>query len=89
MSNEPSYKKHTLRHYPKSDQHPNWDGKYIPKKPRPYDDAEYWWAYSYDMLNWYVIFKGECRKELQGTFEEIVDLLEEINKNIKPKIYHW
>ena len=87
MSNE--YKGYELRYYSKSEKHPNHDNKYQTFKARPYDDAEYWWAYSYDKENWKVIFRKKVMQKFKGTFKDVVDLIEEHNNKIEPKIIHW
>lgn len=55
---------------------------------RPYDDADYYWAYSYDKENWIVVYKGKQKQQFVGTFEQVVDLIEKQNQNIKSKMVH-
>ena len=48
------------------------------------------WAYTYDKKHWCVVYNGKCvNRNFIGTFEEVVDFIEEKNKNIKPKMVHW
>lgn len=82
------YKGYKLKYYPKCEQYPNHDNRYQIFKTRPYDDAEYYWAYTYDKENWLVIYKGKVVQKFNGNFESVVDLIEEQNKNIKSKIVH-
>lgn len=77
------YKGYKLSYYPK------YDNRYQISKPRPYDDADYYWAYTYDKENWRVVFKGKLVKQFKGNFKEVVDFIEEKNKDIKPKMMHW
>lgn len=84
-----SYKGYKLNYYPKCEQYPNHDNRYQIFKARPYDDADYYWAYTYDKEDWKIIFKGKVIEQLKGTFEQIVDIVEDKNKNIKPRIIHW
>lgn len=83
------YKGYTLNYYPKCEQYPTHDNRYTTFKARPYDDAEYYWAYTYDKKHWKVVFKRRVVKELSGTFEQAVDFIEEYNKDIKQRIVHW
>ena len=78
-----NYKGYELHYYP------NRDNKYQTFKARPYDDAEYYWAYTYDQANWKVVYKGKVIQQFQGTFEKVIDLIEEQNKNIKARMVHW
>lgn len=82
------YKGYKLNYYPKCEQYPMHDNRYQTFKARPYDDAEYYWAYSYDKENWKIIFKGEIIKQFKGVFEQVVDFIEDKNKDIKPIIIH-
>ena len=88
MSNE-AYKEYILRHYHKCEQYPNHDNRYQTFKARPYDDAKYWWAYSHDKQTWYIVFDGKRQHTFNGTFESVVDIIEEENKKIKSKMIHW
>ena len=83
------YKNYKLNYYPKCEEHPTHDNRYQIFKARPYDDAEYYWAYTYDKKNWKVVFQRRIVERVIGTFEEVVDLIEDKNKYIKPKIIHW
>ena len=84
-----NYKGYELHYYPKCEQYPTHDNKYTTFKARPYDDADYYWAYSYDKENWTIVFKGKVIQRLNGKFEDVVDVIEEQNKNIKPCMVHW
>lgn len=59
-----------------------------PFKARPYDDADYYYAKSVDGVHWIIGYKGKCHMNMNGNFEDVVDLLERLNKNIKPKMSH-
>ncbi|MBQ2397135.1 MAG: hypothetical protein II304_08910 [Bacteroidales bacterium] len=84
------YKGYALKYYPKCKQYPMHDNRYETKKARPYDSAEYYWAYTYDKKHWCVVYnKKRVNNNFAGTFEEVVDFIEEKNKNIKQKIIHW
>ncbi len=87
-SNKETHKGYSLNFYPKCDMYPKHDNKYQLFKPRPYDDADYYNAYSYDKMNWTIIYKGKKVQQFAGTFEEVVDLVEERNKNIRARIIH-
>jgi len=71
-------------------------GKAIyPFKPRPYDDASYYYAEADSSItdksgkyNWYIGFNGRYKQSYKGSFHEIVDLLEELNGKIEPSIIH-
>lgn len=78
-----------LRYYPKTEQYHMHDNRYQTFKARPYDDAEYWWAYTYDKKHWFVVYRNKIEQRFDGTFQDVVDLIEEKNKNIKQKIIHW
>ena len=82
-------KGYKLNHYPKCEQYPTHDNRYQTFKARPYDDADYYWAYTYDKENWRVIFKGKLVKQFKGNFKEVVDFIEEKNQDIKPRMIHW
>lgn len=83
------YKGYKLNHYPKCKEYPTHDNRYQTFKARPYDDADYYWAYSYDRENWKIIFKGQVIKQFKGTFEQVVDVIEDKNKDIEPRMIHW
>ena len=82
------YRGYKLNYYPKCDRYPTHDNRYQTFKARPYDNAEYYWAYSYDKENWIVVYKGKQKQQFVGTFEQVVDLIEEQNQNIKSKMVH-
>ena len=84
-----NYNGYELHYYPKCEQYPTHDNRYQTFKARPYDDAKYYWAYTYDKENWVIVFNGKVVQKLNGTFENVVDLIEDQNKNIKPCIVHW
>lgn len=84
-----NYKGYELHYYPKCEQYPNHNNRYSTFKARPYDDANYYWAYTYDKENWTIVFEGKVIQNLNGTFEQVIDLIEDQNKNIRPKIVHW
>lgn len=83
------YKGYKLNYYPKCEEYPNHDNRYQTSKPRAYDDAEYYWAYSYDKKNWIIVYKNKQIQGFVGSFEQVVDLIEERNRDIKSKIVHW
>lgn len=83
------YKGYKLNYYPKCEQYPMHDNRYQTFKARPYDDADYYWAYTYDKENWKVVYERKVVKQFKGTFEEVVNLIEERNKDIKLIIIHW
>lgn len=84
------YKGYKLNYYPKCTQYPMHDNRYQTFKARPYDDADYYWAYTYDKEHWFIVYKGKRVDEnIVGTFEEVVDFIENKNKTIKQKIIHW
>lgn len=60
------------------------DGAYTTSKSRPYDDAEYYWAFSKDCERWGLAYKSKVKFKMIGNFEQIVDRLEELNADIKP-----
>ena len=80
-------KSYSLHFYPKTD-NPRWDDRYQLRKIAPYDEAKYYWAYSYDKANWYIIYDGKSVFSTTGKTEEIIDLLEQHNQKIKPRICH-
>ena len=83
-----SNKSYRLCFYPKSE-HPRWDNRYQLRKISPYDEAEYYWAYSYDKTNWLVIYKGRTVFSVDHkTEDEMIDILEEYNHKIKTRIGH-
>ena len=85
-----NYKGYELHYYPKCERYPTHDNRYTTFKARPYDDADYYWAYTYDKEHWNIVYKGKRMDGVfVGTFEEVVDLIEEKNKNIKQKMIHW
>lgn len=84
-----NYKGYELHYYPKCEKYPNHNNRYSTFKARPYDDANYYWAYTYDKENWTIVFEGKVIQNLNGTFEQVIDLIEDQNKNIRPKIVHW
>ena len=83
------YKGYKLNYYLKCEQYPAHDNRYQTFKARPYDDADYYWAYTYDKENWRVIFKGKMIKQFKGSFKEVVNFIEEKNKDIQSRIIHW
>ena len=83
------YKGYELYYYPKDEDHPVWDNRYQTFKARPYDEAEYYWAYSYDKENWIVVYNRKRVQKFIGTFEQVVDLIEEQNKDIECRMCHW
>ena len=85
-----NYKGYELHYYPKCERYLTHDNRYTTFKARPYDDADYYWAYTYDKECWNIVYKGKRMDGVfVGTFEEVVDLIEEKNKNIKQKMIHW
>lgn len=84
------YRGYNLNFYPQCDRCPAHDNRYQTVKARPYDDAEYFWAYSYDKQHWRIVYKGKFVNEnFVGTFEDVVDVIEERNEKIKAKMVHW
>jgi len=67
----------------------NRNGMLYTSKPRPYDDADYFWARSEDERHWKVIRKGRVIRNFVGCFEMVVDYLEYNNKSIKPIMVHY
>lgn len=64
------------------------NGRLYPFKPRPYDDANYYYALSDDGITWVVAYNGKKHKTITGDWKQAVDLLEELNKDIKPRMCH-
>ena len=85
-----TYKGYELNYYPKCEEYPKHDNRYQTFKARPYDDAKYYWAYTYDKEHWKIAYDGKCvDQNFVGTFEEVIDFIEEKNKTIKPRMIHW
>ena len=81
-------KSYTLHFYPKSD-NPKWDNRYQLRKISPYDEAEYYWAYSYDKKNWNIIYNGKPVFSVSDkSKDEIIEILEQYNQKIKMRICH-
>lgn len=71
-----------------------------PFKPRPYDEQEYYWAISEDTddINWddalavdycrawKIFYKGNIHTAMLGNFKDIVDELNDLNRDIKPNM---
>lgn len=66
----------------------NSNGMFHTYKARPYDEAEYYWAYSTNKVLWNVVYRGRRKAKLHGTFESVVDYLEVMNSGIKPEMQH-
>lgn len=68
------------------------NGKLSINKPRPYDDAEYYWAlYDYDKLGWKIVYKGKVKNILLDEdyeIDDVVDMLEMLNSSVEPKMVH-
>ena len=64
------------------------NGVKYPFKPRPYDDADYYYAGSGDGKRWTIYFKGKYHYSINGNFYDIVDQLERLNQNINPKMIY-
>lgn len=80
--------RYSMNFYPKKD-NPIWDDKYILRKIAPYDDSEYYWAYTYDKKTWYVVFERKRLHTFDNKSEnEMIDILEGYNRNIKQRICH-
>lgn len=65
--------------------------RYKLDRPRPYDDASYYWANSFDNENWYIHFGNTynlSKAELIVGTDNAINKLIELNKNIKSKIIH-
>lgn len=73
------YKGYTLRES---------NGSFYPSKPRPYDDADYYYASSLDKVNWVIGYNGKRHASIKGDFRDVVDYLERLNKNIEPIMCH-
>ena len=59
-------------------------------KHRPYDDADYYTAFTEDLKTWYVVYKCHVVEKINGaTFEEAVRRIEDKNQTIKPKMCHY
>ena len=71
------------------------DGKtprYKLYKPRPYDDADYYWANSFDKNIWYIHFGDTYNiknpiKKIIGT-ENAINNLIKLNENVNPRMIH-
>jgi len=57
-------------------------------KPRPYDDADYYWAAGEDYGHWEIIINGKVHEEFLGEFADLVERLEELNAAIQPRMLH-
>lgn len=62
-------------------------------KPRPYDDAEYWWArYDEARKSWGICKSSMCRKYISeddiDSLDDVVEELEMLNSIISPKMIH-
>ena len=68
-----------------------YDGKrprYKMDKPRPYDDADYYYAQSFDKITWYLYFKGsKIGVETRG-IENTNNALVSFNSDIQSKMVH-
>lgn len=64
------------------------DGSVYPFKARPYDEANYYYAKSLDEQHWTIGHKGKPHSEVIGSFQDIVDRLEDLNKDIRPQMCH-
>lgn len=64
------------------------DKGYQVTKPRPYDDADYYWAAGVDYGHWDIIINGKVHEEFLGEFADLVERLEELNAAIQPRILH-
>lgn len=64
------------------------NGIYHPFKARPYDDADYYYAKSTNGTQWTIGYKGKHHMSIRGHFHDVVDLLEKLNKDIKPRMCH-
>lgn len=63
------------------------NGVQYPFKARPYDDADYYYAQSRDGgKTWIIAFKGKVQKTITGTWQDAVDVLEELNAPIRPRM---
>lgn len=65
--------------------------RYKLDKPRPYDDASYYWANSFDSENWYIHFGNTYNlskaEKINGS-NNAIDRLIELNKDIQSKMVH-
>lgn len=64
------------------------DGSVYPFKARPYDEANYYYAKSSDEQHWTIGYIGKKYCEVIGSFQDVVDKLEDLNKDIHPQICH-
>ena len=64
------------------------DNGYQVTKPRPYDDADYYWAAGVDYGHWDIIINGKVHEEFLGEFADLVERLEELNVAIQPRMLH-
>jgi hypothetical protein len=62
------------------------DNGYQVTKPRPYDDAKYYWAAGEDYGHWDIIIDDKVQEEFRGEFTNLVERLEELNATIQPRI---
>ena len=65
------------------------DYGYHVTKPRPYDDADYYWAASEDGVHWRIIIGCKVHEKFKGEFPDLVERLEELNVAIKPRMLHY
>lgn len=78
----------TYKGYKLREIHSSKQDKFQISKARPYDDAEYYWGFSYDQKNWTIIYKGQVIDHILGSFREAVDMIENQNKEIEPIMCH-
>ena len=64
------------------------NGKLYPFKARPYDDANYYYAVSENGESWVIAYNGKRIKTAYCDFFGVVDILEDLNANIKPIMCH-
>lgn len=69
------------------------NGKLSINKPRPYDDAEYYWAlYDDNKRGWKIIFKGKPVHIMLDSdiedIDEVAEMLEMVNGPIQPRMMH-
>ena len=78
------YRGYILRWYENS-------GVYQISKPRPYDDQEYYWAQADELDGeWKIVYKRCIVKRLEvDDWHDVIDELEIMNNDIKPKMVHW
>ena len=62
------------------------EGTFYTFKPRPYDDSEYYWAKTTDKVNWIIVKDSRIQYKFKGTFIQLIDKLEELDKSIKASI---